>query len=118
LIIGCPPERLDKFTLSLLSNDEVLEINQDPLGQQARQIAVKKGEVLVKNLEDGSLAVGLFNTLSTTEKISINWQQIGLKGKLIVRDLWRQKDLGVFTDGFSSEVPPHGVVLVKIKKKL
>jgi len=117
LIIGCPPERLDAFTLSLLSNDEVIEINQDPLGQQAKQIAVEKGEVLIKNLEDGSMAVGLFNTNSTAEKISVNWQKIGLKGKLMVRDLWRQKDLGVFNDGFSTEVPPHGVVLVKIKKK-
>lgn len=100
-----------------MSNNEVLEIDQDPLGQQAKQVEVEKGEVLVKNLEDGSFAIGLFNTNSTTEKIGTNWQQIGLKGKYVVRDLWRQKDLGVFTDGFSTEVPPHGVVLLKIKKK-
>lgn len=116
LIIGCPPERLDEFTLGLLSNDEVIEIDQDPLGQQARQINVDKGEVLVKNLEDGSLAIGLFNTGTSTDTIKINWDQIGLKGKYKIRDLWRQKDLGVFADGFSTEVPPHGVRLVKLSK--
>jgi alpha-galactosidase len=115
LIIGCPPERLDKFTLNLLSNDEVLEINQDPLGQQARQ--VEKGEVLVKNLEDGFLAVGLFNTGSEKDVISINSSQLGLKYKFSVRDLWRQKSLGIFEGSFSAEVPPNGVLLVKITKK-
>ena len=114
LIIGCPPERLDKFTLNLLSNDEVLEINQDPLGQQARQVQVEKGEVLVKKLEDGSLAVGLFNTGSEKDVISINSSQLGLKYKFSVRDLWRQKNLGIFEGSFSAEVPPHGVLLLKI----
>ena len=62
LLIGSPIEKLDKFTLSLLSNDEVIEINQDPLGRQA-YLAKKdgEGEVWVKSMEDGSKAVGLFN---------------------------------------------------------
>lgn len=115
LIIGCPPERLDAFTLSLLTNDEVIEIDQDPLGQQARQIEVAKGEVLVKELADGDLAIGLFNPGSELTQIGINWEQIGLSGNYIVRDLWRQKNLGVFSSGFSGEVPAHGVVLLRIK---
>lgn len=116
LIIGCPPERLDAFTLNLLTNDEVLEIDQDPLGQQARQVAVTKGEVLVKALEDGTLAIGLFNIDSLQTQVGILWEQLGIKGNYRVRDLWRQKDLGVFSTGFSSEIPPHGVVLIRIKK--
>ena len=61
MIIGTPIERLDPFTLSLLSNDEVLEVNQDPLGKQARPVKAAGGEALVKELEDGSKALGLFN---------------------------------------------------------
>ena len=61
MIIGTPIERLDPFTSQLLSNDEVLEVKQDPLGSRPGSIAVEGGELLVKELEDGSKAVGLFN---------------------------------------------------------
>ncbi len=114
MIIGTPIERLDPFTLSLLSNDEVLEINQDPLGKQARPVKATGGETLVKELEDGSRAVGLFNPGSEIAKVSIDWSTLGLKGKQQVRDLWRQKDLGIHAEGFSAEVRPHGVVLVRL----
>ena len=61
MIIGTPIERLDPFTLSLLSNDEVLEVEQDPLGVQGRRAVAGGGEAVVKPLEDGSKAVGLLN---------------------------------------------------------
>jgi alpha-galactosidase len=115
IIIGCPPERLDEFTLSLLSNDEVIEIDQDPLGMQAKSVTVEKGEVLVKNMEDGTLAIGLFNPGDEPQTVKITWEALGLKGNQIVRDVWRQKDLGTFEQSFSSEVPSHGVILVRIK---
>ena len=114
LIIGTPIERLDPFTLSLLSNDEVLEVNQDPLGKQARPVKATSGEALVKELEDGSKAVGLFNPGSKLAMVSIDWPTLGLQGKQQVRDLWRQKDLGVHTEEFTAEVRPHGVVLVRL----
>jgi len=114
MIIGTPIERLDPFTLSLLSNDEVLEINQDPLGKQARPVKAAGGEALVKQLEDGSKAVGLFNPGSELAEVSTDWSTLGLKGRQQVRDLWRQKDLGVHTEGFTAEVRPHGVVLVRL----
>jgi alpha-galactosidase len=118
IIIGAPLDKLDAFTLSLLTNDEVLEIDQDPLGQQARQIEVKQGEVLVKEMDDGSKAVGLFNTSSKEPiEIEVNWDKIGISGKQIVRDLWRQKNIGVFSKKFSAYVPSHGVVLVRIIPK-
>jgi alpha-galactosidase len=113
LIIGCPPERLDEFTLSLLSNDEVLEVDQDPLGRQARQIEVEGGEVLIKELEDGSKAAGLFNPGPKESRVTIRWSEMGIKGPHTIRDLWRQKNLGVFTGQFSATVASHGVVLVK-----
>ena len=114
MIIGTPIERLDPFTLSLLSNDEVLEVHQDPLGKQGRRIEVTDGEAVVKPLEDGSKAVGLFNPGAEPAKVSVDWPMLGLEGKQQVRDLWRQKDLGVHADGFTADVRPHGVVMVRL----
>ena len=115
LLIGCDLADMDEFTLNLLTNDEVLEINQDPLGDQARQVA-KNGmlEVWAKKMEDGSTAVGLFNRDELETTISVKWSDLGLSGKKRVRDLWRQKDLGVFDDEFEAKVPRHGVVLVRM----
>ena len=115
LLLGCDLEQLDLFTLSLLTNDEVLAINQDPLCKQATQVARSgSGEVFAKVLEDGSWAVGLFNRGAKTRKVSVRWSDIGISGAQVVRDLWRQQDIGTYHDGYAAAVPPHGVVLVKI----
>lgn len=115
MIIGTPIERLDEFTLSLLTNDEVLEINQDPLGKQALRTEIANGgEILVKNLEDGTKAIGIFNPGPADATLVVEWSKLGLRGPQRVRDLWRQKDLGVFADRFETKVPSHGVVLVKL----
>ncbi len=119
LLIGCDLTALDEFTLSLLSNDEVLDVNQDPLGDQAQRIVVgDKKQVWAKDMEDGSKAVGLFNLNCFDEQtITIKWSDLGIKGKHIVRDLWRQKDMTTSNQSYTVKVPPHGVVLVKITKK-
>ncbi len=114
MIIGTPIERLDPFTLSLLSNDEVLEVHQDPLGQQGRRIEVGGGEAVVKPLEDGSRAVGLFNPGAEPARVSVDWAALRLSGPQRVRDLWRQKDLGVHAAGFAADIRPHGVVMVRV----
>lgn len=118
LMIGCDMTKLDDFTLSLLTNDEVLEVNQDPLGKQA--VCVSKNgnlEVWSKPMEDGSLAVGLFNRGYLPADVTVNWKDLGIQGTRKVRDLWRQKDLGEFQDSFTAKVPRHGVVLVRIIPK-
>lgn len=114
MIIGATLDKLDEFTLSLLTNDEVLEVNQDPLGLQAHQTDLENGEVLVKEMEDGSKAVGLFNPSAETRKIIVSWETIGISGKQKIRDLWRQKNLGTFSRKFTATVPSHGVVLVRM----
>ena len=63
--------------------------------------------VLAKPLEDGSVAVGLFNLSEGPLHISIDWKDVAKSGKLTVRDVWRQKDLGSFTDSFKSQVAAH-----------
>jgi alpha-galactosidase len=115
LLIGCDMTKLDEFTLNLLTNDEVLDVSQDPLGRQAARI-VKDGslEIWAKDLADGSKAVGLFNLGEDESPITLKWAGLGLSGKQRVRDLWRQQDLGKFTGQFQTSVPRHGVVLVKV----
>jgi alpha-galactosidase len=116
LIFSGDITRLDDFTLGLLCNDEVLEVDQDPLGKPGRRVA-KDGdlEVWAKPMEDGSQAVGLFNRGEMETTVTAEWSALGLTGKQVVRDLWRQKDLGAFDSQFSAPVPRHGVVLVRLR---
>ncbi|MHC4442329.1 MAG: putative Ig domain-containing protein [Planctomycetota bacterium] len=115
LLIGGDVTKLDEFTLNLLTNDEVLEVNQDPLGDQAARIFKKAHqEVWAKKMEDGSKAVGLFNMGQEHERIAVRWSQLHIQGQQTVRDLWRQKDIGVFGEEFTAKVPGHGVILVRI----
>jgi alpha-galactosidase len=110
--------QMDDFTLGLLTNDEVIAVNQDPLGKQARRVSQQGDlEVWAKEMEDGSYAVGLFNRGRWKKDVTVRWVDLGLKGRHLVRDLWRQKDLGRFDATFSEAVPRHGVVLIRISDK-
>jgi alpha-galactosidase len=115
LLIGCDLDNLDPFTLNLLTNDEVLDIDQDPLGVMAKPLRQTDSEqVWVKPLIDGGHAVGLYNTSEDPRTIKVSWMQLRLKGASHnVRDLWRQKDLGR-KDRLEVVVPRHGVVLLKV----
>ncbi len=113
LLIGCPIERLDDFTLSLLTNSEVLDIQQDSNAIAGRSVVVNPDcEIIVKELHTGSKAIGLFNLKDNSQKITVHWTTAGLLGTQSVRDVWRQKNIGNYRDSFSAIVPPHGNVLV------
>lgn len=128
LLIGCDLSQLDEFTLNLLTNNEVLAVNQDELGRPARKIDEGEGwQVWAKPLADGSVAAGLFHTgigspveafswngEMAGKTIAVNWADLGIDGVRTVRDLWRQQDIGQFSGVFTTEVPYHGVVLVRI----
>ena len=115
LIFSGDMAKLDAFTLNVLCNAEVIGVDQDPLGRQAKILRQTRDEfVLVKDLDDGSKAVGLFNLGQHSAKLAISWSELGLGGKPQVRDLWRQKDLGKFAKEYRAEVPRHGVALVRI----
>jgi len=116
LLIGCDMTQLDAFTLNLLTNDEVIAVNQDPLGRQAKRISKTEEdtEVWARDLEDGSKAVGLFNRSEVTMVVTAKWSDLEITGPHRVRDLWRQKSLGQSDGRFSAEVPRHGAMLIKI----
>ncbi len=117
LLIGCDLTQLDQLTLDLLTNDEVLDVNQDPLGKPAGCKA-KDGdtEVWARPLWDGTIAVGLFNRSLDAKTVTAKWSDLGLTGSQPVRDLWLKKDAGTADGSYSVEVPAHGAVLVKIGK--
>jgi len=116
LIFSGDITRLDDFTLALLTNDEIIDVDQDPLGKPGRRVA-KSGdlEVWVREMEDGSKAVGLFNRSEGLAEVAALWADIGVQGGQVVRDLWRQKDLGVHKDSFTAYVARHGVVMVRMR---
>jgi alpha-galactosidase len=118
LLIGCDMEKFDDFTLNLLSNDEVLALDQDALGKEATCVFTNEiVRAYAKPLEDGGHAVGFFNLgTSLTTLDFTQFAQAGVTGAVHVRDLWRQKDLDdVNADGGTLKVtiPAHGVVLYK-----
>ena len=115
LLLSCHLEQLDPFTLGLLTNDEVIDLDQDALGKQATKVAQDgKTTLYAKPLEDGTWAVGFFSHDPAPVKATLAWTVLGLSGSQTVRDLWRQKDLGSFDRQFSTDIPPHGVVLVRL----
>jgi alpha-galactosidase len=119
LLIGCDMEKFDDFTLNLLSNDEVLALDQDALGVEATCVWTNHANVrlYLKPLEDGGHAAGFFNLGSTPANLVFDqFAAAGLSGKLHVRDLWRQEDVAdVNADNGTLPlmIPAHGVVLYK-----
>ncbi len=114
-LIGNDLAQMDAFTKNLLTNDEVIAVDQDELGQQGYRVAKNRGvEVWARPLADGTLAVGLFNREELPATVAARWSDLKITGAQTVRDLWRGKEVGVFQDEFSATVPRHGVVLVKL----
>lgn len=110
---------MDAATRGILTNREVIAIDQDPLGKQASRIS-KEGdlEIWARDLADGAKAVGLLNRDDkVTRQITVPWQALGIKGKRAVRDLWAHQQLGAFQNQFSAKVPPHAVLLLKISPR-
>jgi alpha-galactosidase len=106
---------LDPFTLSVLCNPEVIEVDQDELGRGAAPLRTgQKTFLLVKDLADGGKAVGLFNQGDAPAEVSASWSALGIRGPRGVRDLWRRKDLGRFEGAFHIKVARHGAELVKV----
>ena len=117
LIAGNDLRNMTDETLEILTNTEAIEVDQDPLGKQGIKVRDDGDyEIWVKQLANGSRAVVLFNRSLKPEKMSVKWVEIGypahLKAK--VRDLWLHKDMGFFTGKYSTKVPAHGAVMIKV----
>ena len=115
LLVGCDLDQMDDFTLALLTNDEVLDVDQDPLGRAgARRAQDGMSEVWARPLHDGTMAVALFNRAPLKRPVTARWSDIDAQGKQPVRDLWQWKDLGSAEGSLTVDVPGHGAVLLKV----
>ena len=118
LLIGCDLTKLDDFTRALLTNPEVIEVNQDPLGKTAARVAgdpaKTKWEVWARPLEDGGVALGLFNVSPLKRTVSVDLAKLGLLGEWKVRDLWRRTDEKPARGVYSVDLPSHAPHFVKL----
>jgi alpha-galactosidase len=119
LIAGNDIRSMSTTTKAILTNADVIAVNQDPLGKQGTLVATPGSNLQVwsKQLSGtNARAVALFNRSGAAASISVTWSQIGLPaGAATVRDLYAQKDLGTSTDSYTAtSVPMHGVVMLKI----
>jgi alpha-galactosidase len=105
----------DDWTSALLSNPEVLAVNQDALGQQGRRrgFTSSGAEIWTKKLSAGALAVGFFNRTENPLTVVYPWSTLGFR-KPHVRDLWVRRDIGRERQ-FSAELPTHGCVLLRVR---
>lgn len=130
LLLGCDLNRIDAFTKNLLVNDEVLAVNQDPLGRTARRtIHTEKDDVWTRPLSDGGYAMAVVNRFPFTRKVRLDFKAAGFepekdpscpfcpeKNVFAVRDLWRQSDMGVFAESIGLEIPGHATTLLRLQR--
>jgi len=117
LMVGANLPDNDEWTLALLTNPEVIAVNQDSLGSAAHRISAENAEpeIWSRSLADSSLAVGFFNLTDQPLKVEYDWQQMDFAKSPHVRDLWIRRDLDK-QKIFATELPPHGCVLLRVKK--
>jgi len=103
-------------TVAILTNREVIAIDQDSLGKQGDRVTAEGPlEIWAKPLADGSKAVGVFNRHATSLSIAVDFKQLGFRKSVQVRDIWQAKDLGTMSNAYVVPVPPHGVILLRVK---
>jgi len=118
LIAGNDLRSMSPEIKEILTNREVIAVNQDGLGRQASRVSKRGGvEIWSKPLQDGSRAVLVLNRGEGETEASVPWTVLGYPGHLSasVRDLWAHKDLGKFTGRFSAKVAAHDVVVAIVK---
>ncbi len=116
LIAGNDVRAMSQSTREILTNREVIAVDQDSLGVQGTIVEERSPELQVwmKPLKDGSRAVVLLNRSALQTVIAASWWRLRVAGRAHVRDLWSHSDLGTFSDHFSATVPAHGAVMVRI----
>jgi alpha-galactosidase len=118
LIAGNDLTAMSAASASTLTNAEIIEVDQDPLGSQGRRVAQDGDqEVWVKALRDGSAAVALLNRGSAPAVVRATWTDAGLSARPArVRDLWAHADVGTSGGGYSAQVQAHGAIVLRVWK--
>ncbi|HZV88890.1 MAG TPA: glycoside hydrolase family 27 protein [Candidatus Binatus sp.] len=117
LLAGNDLSTMKPETIAMLTNREVIAIDQDALGKQADRVRAEGSqEIWARPLADGSKAVGVFNRFDWPQTIEVDFPELGFKGSVKARDIWTSKDLGTLPSKYVARVPGHGVVLLKVKQ--
>jgi len=113
LLAGNDLRNMTPAILEILTNREVIAIDQDKDGKQGRQVW-KSGEqeIWTRPLSGKAQAIGIFNRAAAPAKVAVNWGDLGITGKAHLRDLWLHKDIDWQGPDYSVTVPAHGVVLL------
>jgi len=119
-----------EFEKNLVTNLEILDIDQDRLVKPGKEVYNKNGiSIIVKDLANGDKAFGIFNfnPQEVSDKapsedeastlVTISWKDLGLTGPQVFRDVWRQKNIGIYKNNFTAAVRPHGVVVIRASRK-
>jgi hypothetical protein len=110
---GNLPENREQ-ELKLFTNDEVIAVNQH--GTEPRQLYKTNDAIVwyshVPNSKD--IYVALFNLAAQPQDVDVNFAQLGLEGKVVVRDLWEKQDVGTFKKGYKKTINTHGAALLKL----
>jgi alpha-galactosidase len=116
LLAGNDLSKMSAADLAILTNKEVIAVDQDAKGVQGHRVAQQGPlEVWAKPLADGSYAVGLFNRSESPAPVTLELKDIGISGSAQIRDLWAHRDLGSFTGSYSVTVAKHGAAMLKVK---
>ncbi|MGC1365957.1 MAG: glycoside hydrolase family 27 protein [Candidatus Acidiferrum sp.] len=117
LLAGNDLTTMKPETITLLTNKEVIAIDQDRLGKQANRVYTEgTEEIWARTLADGSRAVGIFNRFDWPQTIEVSFRELGYKGSVKARDIWADKDLGTLPAHYNARVPGHGVVLLHVSE--
>jgi alpha-galactosidase len=117
LIAGNDLRKMSETTREILTNAEVIAVDQDPAGLMGRKVRdiEPRLQIWTKRLQHyGVQAVALLNHTDNSREITATWQDLGIRGPAFVRDLWQHKDLGEHTDHITALVPAHGVAMFKV----
>ncbi len=115
LLAGNDLREIPPAILEILTNREVIAVNQDKDGKQGHRIS-KDGdhEIWVRDLAGGALAVGLFNRAATESRMTLKWADIGVQSRARIRDLWLHQDVTTSGPEYTVTVPAHGVVMLRV----
>jgi alpha-galactosidase len=117
LLAGNDLTSMTAETIALLTNKDVVAVDQDRLGKQGdRASAVGPIEIWARPLADGSKAIGIFNRHPDPLSATVDFKQLGFKGAVKARDLWKQQDIGNLGPIYTVKVPGHGVVMLRVSQ--
>ena len=129
LLIGCNVATISSPSLAVLSNVEIIAVDQDSMGAQGQLISqsgsVDAGfvtgaqqvlQIWAKPMSDGTTVIGLFNLSASTSNVTVSLPAVGITGPTPLRDLWNHVELGTFTGSYTAtNIPSHGVVMLRTK---